>query len=50
LKGKGGIRAIAKLLAEDMYRKMCSIRVFEEKVEELFAASDLPGFVHLSIG
>ncbi len=36
--------------AEDMYRKMYSIRVFEEKVEALFAAGELPGFVHLYIG
>lgn len=42
--------AITKSLAEEMYRKMYSIRVFEEKVEELFAAGDLPGFVHLYIG
>jgi pyruvate dehydrogenase E1 component alpha subunit len=42
--------AITKSLAEDMYRKMYAIRVFEEKVEELFAAGDLPGFVHLYLG
>ena len=41
---------LSKALAEDMYRKMYSIRVFEEKVEELFAAGELPGFVHLYIG
>jgi len=37
-------------LAEDVYRRMFAIRVFEEKVEELFAAGELPGFVHLYIG
>jgi pyruvate dehydrogenase E1 component alpha subunit len=42
--------AITKSLAEDIYRKMYSIRRFEEKVEELFAAGDLPGFVHLYLG
>jgi TPP-dependent pyruvate/acetoin dehydrogenase alpha subunit len=42
--------SITKALAEDMYRKMYRIRVFEEKVEELFAAGELPGFVHLYIG
>jgi pyruvate dehydrogenase E1 component alpha subunit len=42
--------AITKALAEEMYRKMYSIRLFEEKVEELFAAGELPGFVHLYIG
>src|SRR5512147_2067006 len=39
-----------KTLAEDIYRKMYAIRVFEEKVEVLFAAGELPGFVHLYIG
>ena len=39
-----------KIIAEDIYRKMYSIRVFEEKVEQLFAAGELPGFVHLYIG
>lgn len=39
-----------KSLAEDMYRKMYAIRVFEERVEVLFAAGELPGFVHLYIG
>jgi pyruvate dehydrogenase E1 component alpha subunit len=42
--------AITKTLAENMYRTMYRIRVFEEKVEELFAAGELPGFVHLYIG
>ncbi len=42
--------AITRALAEQMYRKMYSIRVFEERVEELFAAGELPGFVHLYIG
>jgi len=41
---------MTKALAEQIYRRMYSIRVFEEKVEELFAAGDLPGFVHLYIG
>ena len=39
-----------KRKAEDIYRKMVAIRAFEEKVEELFAAGELPGFVHLYIG
>ena len=37
-------------LAEDAYRKMFAIRAFEERVEQLFAAGELPGFVHLYIG
>ena len=41
---------ITKELAEVMYRSMHRIRLFEEKVEELFAAGELPGFVHLYIG
>jgi TPP-dependent pyruvate/acetoin dehydrogenase alpha subunit len=42
--------AITKSQAEDMYRKMYAIRAFETKVEELFAAGELPGFVHLYLG
>jgi pyruvate dehydrogenase E1 component alpha subunit len=42
--------SIERSVAESIYRKMYSIRVFEEKVEELFAAGELPGFVHLYIG
>ena len=41
---------MTKQIADMMYRKMYAIRVFEEKVEELFAAGELPGFVHLYIG
>ncbi|HMM19178.1 MAG TPA: thiamine pyrophosphate-dependent dehydrogenase E1 component subunit alpha [Selenomonadales bacterium] len=33
-----------------LYRRMVSIRLFEEKVGELFLAGELPGFVHLYIG
>ncbi len=33
-----------------LYRTMCRIRAFETKVQELFAANMIPGFVHLSIG
>ncbi len=33
-----------------LYTKMIGIRLFEEKVGELFLAGDLPGFVHLYIG
>lgn len=32
------------------YRKMLTIRTFENKAVELFAANKLPGFVHLYIG
>ncbi len=34
----------------DMYITMRKIRMFEERVEELFAAGKIPGFVHLYIG
>ncbi len=37
-----------RLLA--IYRTMVRIRLFETKVGELFAANQIPGFVHLSIG
>lgn len=33
-----------------MYRKMVEIRKFEDRVHELFAKGDLPGFVHLYAG
>ena len=29
-----------------MYEKMRTIRVFEDKLHELFAAGEIPGFVH----
>ena len=34
----------------DLYKVMLTIRTFEVKVKDLFAAGKLPGFVHLSIG
>ncbi len=33
-----------------LYRKMVTIRKFEEKIGELFLGGELPGFVHLYIG
>ncbi len=44
---KGSINAEEMLW---LYRTMCRIRAFETKVQELFAANKIPGFVHLSIG
>ncbi|MGQ9655975.1 MAG: thiamine pyrophosphate-dependent dehydrogenase E1 component subunit alpha, partial [Thermodesulfobacteriota bacterium] len=44
---KGSIKAEEMLW---LYRTMCRIRAFETKVQELFAANKIPGFVHLSIG
>jgi len=34
----------------DMYKKMVTIRAFELKAVELFAAGQIPGFVHLYLG
>lgn len=34
----------------DMYKKMCTIRAFESKIVEIFAAGKIPGFVHLYLG
>lgn len=34
----------------NMYRNMTKIRMFEERVAELFAAGKIPGFVHLYVG
>ncbi len=33
-----------------LYRRMISIRLFEEKIGELFLGGELPGFVHLYVG
>jgi pyruvate dehydrogenase E1 component alpha subunit len=41
---------IPKIKLELMYEKMIKIRYFEEHVRELFAAGELPGFVHLYLG
>ena len=42
--------APSKEILRDFYREMLLIRRFEEKVEELFRAGDLPGFLHVAIG
>lgn len=42
--------AYKKELLQNLYRRMVTIRLFEEKVGELFLASEIPGFVHLYIG
>lgn len=34
----------------NLYRKMLTVRAFEEKAGELFAQNLIPGFIHLSIG
>lgn len=34
----------------DLYRRMLLIRKFEEKVSQLYAEGEIPGFVHLYIG
>lgn len=41
---------VTKELALDLLRRMALIRTFERRVQELFAAGQLPGFVHLYIG
>jgi pyruvate dehydrogenase E1 component alpha subunit len=48
---------VAERLAPDdvarglgLHRRMVRIRRFEERIGELFAAGELPGFVHLGIG
>lgn len=37
-------------LALDLYRQMIQLREFELKVQELYRAGKLPGFVHLYVG
>lgn len=34
----------------EMYERMVTIRLFETRVSELFAAGKLPGFIHLYVG
>jgi 2-oxoisovalerate dehydrogenase E1 component len=34
----------------EMYRRMARIRQFEENAAKLYAATEIPGFLHLSIG
>jgi TPP-dependent pyruvate/acetoin dehydrogenase alpha subunit len=38
------------VLPRSLYERMLRIRVFEEKVQQLFKLGKLPGFVHLYIG
>jgi pyruvate dehydrogenase E1 component alpha subunit len=41
---------IPKDKLEFMYKRMVKIRCFEDRVKDLFAAGELPGFVHLYLG
>ena len=41
---------ISKETLLGMYRKMLTIRRFEERASELYAAGRMPGFVHLYVG
>jgi TPP-dependent pyruvate/acetoin dehydrogenase alpha subunit len=41
---------IAKQEKLALYKKMLTVRAFEEKAGELFAQNLIPGFIHLSIG
>ena len=41
---------VSPSLAKSLYRTMLLIRRFEETVRDKFAASEIPGFVHLYIG
>lgn len=41
---------VKKEMMLEMYRKMVSIRKFEKKTSELYAAGNIPGFVHLYVG
>ncbi|HZR57744.1 MAG TPA: thiamine pyrophosphate-dependent enzyme [Terriglobales bacterium] len=44
------IASIAKEKLIDMYRRMMSIRLFEEQVNELYTRALMPGLAHLYIG
>lgn len=43
-------QAVDAQLALDLYRQMVQLREFELKVQELYRAGKLPGFVHLYVG
>ncbi|WP_291327041.1 thiamine pyrophosphate-dependent dehydrogenase E1 component subunit alpha [Desulfovibrio sp. UCD-KL4C] len=42
--------ALSKKTLINMYETMNKIRLFELRLQELFAASEIPGFVHLYLG
>lgn len=42
--------SVSKEVMQNLYRTMVRIREFEGRVQELFAAGEMPGFVHLSLG
>lgn len=42
--------AYKKDFLQNLYRTMVRIRLFEEKVNDLFLGGEIPGFVHLYIG
>ena len=44
------IEALGRQRLLTMYEKMRTIRVFEDQLHELFAAGEIPGFVHLYAG
>lgn len=41
---------VPKNKAKDLYQKLKTIRLFEEKVDELFRLGKIPGTIHTSIG
>lgn len=42
--------AIDKASATEIYRKLCEVRLFEQRASELYRDGELPGFIHLSLG
>lgn len=48
--GSPATAPIPREVGLDLYRRMVLIREFEMKVASLFAAGELPGFVHLYVG
>lgn len=42
--------ALSKKTLISMYETMNKIRMFEQRLQDLFAASEIPGFVHLYLG
>lgn len=49
-KAQPGKKRVSEDALRGFFREMLLIRRFEEKVEELFRAGELPGFLHVAIG
>jgi TPP-dependent pyruvate/acetoin dehydrogenase alpha subunit len=44
------MKPLDKPLLLEIYRKMVSVRIFEETAADLFLKGQIPGFLHVYIG